>query len=98
MKKYIAPAILTALMSMQAKADCTAGLTAYTAGNYEKAFSLLKSDADQGIACAQMWIAELYKSGKGVGKDINQARRYYQLAAKQGNNEALVQLEMLNTL
>lgn len=48
----------------------------------------LKEDADKGDANAQNSYALRLYNGLGVKKDQDEARRYFELAAKQGNHEA----------
>jgi TPR repeat protein len=47
--------------------------------------SMFKPRRDQGLAEAQLVLGEAYRLGRGVEPDQNAARRWYELAARQGN-------------
>ncbi len=53
--------------------------------NLKKAYLYYKMAAENGFATAQVNLAECYKKGKGVEKDLDEAIYWYQKAAKQGN-------------
>ncbi len=61
--------------------------------NQEKeAFSWFKRAAKLGNAQAQVELAELYDAGEGVTQDTEQAVIWYEKAAEQGHEEALLAL------
>lgn len=66
------------------------------AQNNSEDFLALKSDADIGIISAQLEVAVWYELGKGTSKSFSKALNYYKLAAKQGNEEALMYLAFLH--
>eukprot|EP00698_Gefionella_okellyi_P018730 TRINITY_DN5650_c1_g1_i1.p2 TRINITY_DN5650_c1_g1~~TRINITY_DN5650_c1_g1_i1.p2 ORF type:complete len:108 (-),score=13.80 TRINITY_DN5650_c1_g1_i1:442-765(-) len=49
--------------------------------------------AEQGYADAQVVCGNRYRSGRYVDKDLNEARRWYGLAALQGNQSAIRNLK-----
>ena len=80
--------ILVLLLGTQAtvKADqLDEGTAAYKAGNYQKAFKLLKPLAEQGNAFAQTRIGNMYNNGHGVSEDNKEAEKWYRKAAEQGD-------------
>jgi hypothetical protein len=54
-----------------------------------QALELFRLAAGQGLDMAQFQLGELFYYGIGITEDINEAKRWYQLAATQGNPEAL---------
>ncbi len=72
--------------------------TAFNAGNYKTAASLFEPLANNGNADAQYSLGYLYYHGKGTKKDINQAVRWFTLAAKQGNHKAIVALNTIEDM
>ena len=65
------------------------GLTAYEAGDYDKAMGLWKPLAEQGNADAQFNIGVMYDNGQGVEADPVKALTWYRRAADQGHVKAL---------
>ena len=61
---------------------------AYQAGDYQKAFRLLKPLAEQGLADAQFNLGWMYANGWGVPEDYVQAYAWYSIAAAQGPEKA----------
>ena len=58
------------VMVAPAQADFAAGLAAYDAGNFNEAFVEWWPLAENGDSAAQIAIAELYRTGKGVRADV----------------------------
>ena len=59
-------------------------------------FPLVESSAAAGCVEAQLKIAKMYQFGrKGLPADIIQARRWYDMAAAKGSQEAMRQLELI---
>jgi hypothetical protein len=54
-----------------------------------QALKLFRLAAGQGLDMAQFQLGEMCYYGIGITEDINEAKRWYQLAATQGNPEAL---------
>ena len=76
------------LLPAVAKADLDAGVRAYEAGDYPTAFREWWAAAEGGDARAQVRLGELYEKGLGVGRNVVEAHRWYDLAAAAGNAEA----------
>ncbi len=64
--------------------NLTAGLAAFEAQDYTKAFKLLKPIAQRGDAEAQCIIANMYHLGLGLETDVLEAVEWYKKSAKQG--------------
>lgn len=64
--------------------NLTAGLAAFEAEDYTKAFRLLKPLADQGDAEAQCLVANMYHLGLGLERDVLEAVKWYKRSAAQG--------------
>lgn len=74
---------------------CSSGLAIYIAGDYAKAFEVLKVEADNGLDCAQHWVARMYQMGHGIPMNKELSKTYYKLAAGQGFEQSILQLELL---
>jgi TPR repeat protein len=68
------------------------GMTAYKAGDFDKAMQLLKPLADKNSAEAQEKLGRMYERGKGAPKDFTQAEYWYRKAAEQGDPAAQARL------
>jgi TPR repeat protein len=68
---------------------------AYQAGNYQKAFKLLKPLAEQGDALAQPILGFMYDDGEGVPQDYAEAVKLYRKAAEQGDADAQLNLGIM---
>ncbi len=69
-------------------ADVEEGRAAISAGQYEKAMSLLLPRAKEGNAVAQNALGVLYLNGWGVNKDYAEALAWFRKASEQGNPRA----------
>jgi TPR repeat protein len=76
-------------------ADTQKGLAAYRAGNYEAAYQELFRPAEEGDPVAQFTMGLLYYTGRGVPRNLQEARRWYRLAADQGYDRAQVNLGVM---
>ncbi|WP_153301393.1 sel1 repeat family protein [Endozoicomonas arenosclerae] len=76
---------------------CSSGLTIYLEGEYAKAFEVLKVEADRGLDCAQHWVARMYQLGHGTPMNKELSKTYYKLAANQGFEQSIMQLELLKS-
>ena len=54
-----------------------------------------KLSAEQGNPDAQYSLGYCYESGKGVKQNIKEAKKWYTKAAKQGDEQAIQDLEKL---
>ncbi len=66
-------------------------MKAYKAENYDEAFKQMKVLAEQNYARAQVVMAAMYYYGRGVKKDLGQAKKWAHLAAEQNPNNASIQ-------
>jgi len=64
------------------------GITAVDNEDYTGAFTVFSRLAKAGNAEAQYNLAMLYRTGKGVKKDLNASFRWFQQAAEQGVSDA----------
>jgi ATP-dependent protease ClpP protease subunit len=64
------------------------GLAAYDRGDYETAYQLFSSLAEQGHVAAQFNLGVLLEKGLGVAQDYAEAARWYMKAAEQGDVQA----------
>jgi cell division septation protein DedD len=105
MTRLMRVALLTAaagsmtLGETAALADVRAGVTAWEAGDYNRAVTEWRPLAVQGDADAQFNIGQAYKLGRGVPQDFNEAVAWFRRAADQGHlqsedNLGLVLYEM----
>lgn len=67
----------------------------YNRGDYIKALSLFYELAKEDDAKAQYNVGLFYANGLGVQKDVAQAKRWYEKAAKQGNGAAQYNLAQM---
>ena len=77
-----------ALVAAPARADIAAGLAAYGAGNYAKAYAEFLPLAREGDAAAQYSLGNMYRRGLVVPPDDAEAVRWYRKSADQGNASA----------
>ena len=69
--------------------------SAFGAKDYQTAFEIWKSLAEQRNAEAQFNLGRMYSYGRGVSQDYKEAVKWYQLAGEQGNAEAQINLDLL---
>ena len=77
--------VAPALMAAPARADFAAGVAAYDAGNYARAYAEFLPLARGGDAAAQYGLGNMYRRRQGVTKDHSEAVRWYRSAADQGH-------------
>ncbi len=68
--------------------DTAAGMQAFRAKDYPRAYQEWKAAADAGQAEAEFDVGVLYAQGLGVKRDLTAAMNWYRKAAEQGNAEA----------
>lgn len=76
------------MLPVAAEADVKAGVDAWSIGNYDAAVQEWQPLAAHGDADAQFNLAQAYKLGRGVPRDIGKAQELYHKAAIQGHLEA----------
>ncbi len=85
---------LSAKTSAQTR-EFNRGWAAYDAQQYNKAFKIWRSLAEQGHLSAQINLGALYDSGNGVNKNPSEAIKWYQTAALQGSSAAQYNLALM---
>lgn len=61
--------------------------------NFERAYTYFLLAANQGFAISQYYVGFCFETGNGVEKDSNEAKKWYQLAAKAGHKDAMKKLK-----
>jgi TPR repeat protein len=87
--------ILAILITSLAHADFKAGQDAYDRKDYATAFKEWQPLAEEGDALAQYNLGVMYANGQGVPQDYIQASMWVNLAAAQGQEEAVKGREIL---
>ena len=88
---WLAAAAAAALIAAPASADddrVKAGVDAWARGDYTGAVQLWRGPADAGDSDAEFNLGQAYKLGRGVSADLNQAEKWYRLAAQQNHPQA----------
>ncbi len=76
-------------------AEFAKGVDAFMARDYDSAWFRFLGLARAGDADSQYNLAQMYRRGEGVPRDLVQARRWYEAAAEQGFEEARFQLGVM---
>ena len=71
------------------------GFEASTRGDYQTAFKLWLSLAEQGNASAQFNLGNMYANGQGVKQDDFEAVKWFRQAAEQGYTDAQFNLGVM---
>lgn len=74
-----------------------AGIRAYESKDYTRAYQVWEPLAEAGQAGAQFHLGALYFEGRGVGRDLSQARRWLRQALAQGEERARFLLGRVET-
>lgn len=67
-------------------------MAAYRVADYDTALAEFRPLAEGGMAAAQFRLGTMYENGRGVARDLDQARDWYARAAAQGYSSALYSL------
>ena len=78
-----------------AKAQCNLANCFHREGQMEEAFRLYKMAAEQGLTSSQYNVGVCYEKVVGVERDLDEARRWYALAAAKGHERAIKSLAKL---
>jgi TPR repeat protein len=78
-----------------AVAEVDDGIAAYHGDDYARLAREIAPQAAAGNAAAQLTLAMLYETGRGIKRDDMQAARFYDLAANQGLAEAGLRLGIM---
>ncbi len=96
MKKSIAVFFLCFIASLPVRADFNDGVVAYLMGQYDKAYSTMRSLAESSNhAYAQYYVGMMHLNGQGVEQDYKEAGRWFRKAAEQRIPQAQYKLGML---
>ena len=74
-----------------------AGVWAYETKNYVRAYDVWQPLAEAGEESAQFHLGALYFEGRGVHRDLTQARRWLRAALDQGQERARFLLGRVET-
>ncbi len=96
-------AILTGLLLLllgaaPAAAGLDEGIAYYNKGDYFRALSELKPEAEDGNAIAQVYVAGIYQYGLVSHINYAEAYKWYDLAARQDNVDGQIGLGVLYSL
>jgi Sel1 repeat len=80
--------LLLSFISHAADTRFEKGVDAYQNNSYQQAFALFLPLAQAGNVDAQLSVGTMYDRGQGVEQDSQEALKWYQLAAGQGDNIA----------
>lgn len=86
--KLLFTTAVAVLLSGPALADPKAGVDAWERGDYTRAVTEWRKDAEAGDADAQFNLGQAYKLGRGVPLDTQQAEVWYARAASKGHVQA----------
>ena len=89
MKRTFATAFLCLLLAAPAWAGMDEAKAAYHQGDYATALRELRPLAERGDATAQAVLGVMYDKGLGVPQNYIEAHKWYNLAAAQGNKNAV---------
>ena len=81
-----------------AAADFDEGVAYYNDGDYFRALSELKPEAEAGNAIAQVYVAGIYQYGLVSSINYAEAYKWYELAARQDNVDGQIGLGVLYSL
>lgn len=89
-RAWLGAAAVAALIAAPVRADnrVKAGVDAWARGDYAAAVELWRGPADAGDSDAEFNLGQAYKLGRGVPADLNQAEKWYRLAAQQNHPQA----------
>ncbi len=83
------------LLAAPASADVKSGVDRWMRGDYAGAVAEWRPMADRGDADAQFNLGQAYKLGRGVTANAGLAQNWYEKAAKQGHEQAQVNVGLL---
>ncbi|WP_173980533.1 tetratricopeptide repeat protein, partial [Magnetospirillum sp. UT-4] len=71
------------------------GVQAHNRGDFALALTLFRSASEVGHVDAQLYLADMYESGRGVTQDFAAAMRWYRISADQGDHRAQLNLGVM---
>lgn len=87
--------LLSFQVELASAASISAAKRAFDEQNYSEAMAELTPLAQEGNADALNMLGKMYENGWGVEADVDQAKRYYERGARQGNLESVNGLRAL---
>jgi len=94
-RSLLAASAAALLLAAPAAADVKSGVDRWMRGDYAGAVAEWRPLADRGDADAQFNLGQAYKLGRGVPANAATARAWYEKAAKQGHEQAQVNVGLL---
>jgi len=94
LSRWLAIAVFVASTQLRA-GDFETAQEFYERGDYKHAIELWTPLAQQGDARAQSALGDMFRQGKGVGRDFSVARQWYEQSAARGFPEAIYNLARL---
>ncbi len=82
------PVVLVFVAAPALACDLHKGIDAYNKGNYAAALKIIRPLAEGKNSEAQYYLGRMYQKGQGVDKDLEQAEKWYRLAAEGGHAKA----------
>jgi uncharacterized protein len=98
MRRFWIALFLLLLAPAPALAGLDEGIAYYNKGDFFRALSELKPEAEQGNAIAQVYVAGIYQYGLVSHINYAEAYKWYDLAAKQDNVDGQIGLGVLYSL
>lgn len=96
MKKLYAVLFLCLIVSLPVRADFNDGVVAYLMGDYNKAYSTMRSLAESSNhAYAQYYVGMMHLKGQGVKQDYEEAGLWFRKASEQAIPQAQFKLGSL---
>ena len=87
--------VLSLLVSAQVTADIKGGQAAILKGDFSRAFTEFKEDADKGIPHAQAAVGVMLHLGQGVKRDLRKALSWYRKAGSNGYEAGLANVGIM---
>lgn len=95
LRHFLIGAALLAVPGIASAQDVQSGVTAWQAGDYERAVTTWRPLADRGDADAQFNLGQAYRLGRGVPQNLVLAEQWFERAARQRHDQAGASLGLL---
>ena len=92
---WIAAIMIAAVSAPLSAQSVEEGVEAWQQGNYAEAVAMWQALAESGDADAQYNLAQAYRIGRGTQPNAVESRKWFELAAKQGQVDAQTALGLL---
>lgn len=93
--KLLVTLVISLLFSNAVVADYDSAYSSYTSKDYKTAFKEMLPYAESGHVDAQYWVADMYRRGKGIQKNLSAAAKWYTKSAEQGDRWAQYNLGVM---